>query len=144
MILQDWVHCLEQLHAKFGDKQALVAAMTPEVRRAYYDFRVAFLQEELDELRAAETAEDVVDAVIDLCVVAIGTLHAFGVDAREAWQRVQEANMAKVPGQNQSRPNRFGLPDLIKPDGWQAPDHAGNTGILGTVVTNQWSLTDEQ
>jgi predicted HAD superfamily Cof-like phosphohydrolase len=139
VILQDWVHCLEQLHAKFGDKPALVAAMTPEVRRAYYEFRMAFLQEELDELRSAETAEDVVDAVIDLCVVAVGTLHAFGVDAREAWRRVQEANMAKSPGSNPNRPNKFGLPDLIKPDGWQAPDHSGNTGLLGVVVSGSKS-----
>ena len=134
MIFQDWVHCLEQLHAKFGDLPAIVGEMAPEVRKAWYEFRVAFLQEELDELRAARTAEDAVDAVIDLCVVAVGTLHAFGVDAREAWRRVQEANMAKVPGSNPSRPNRFGLPDLVKPDGWLAPDHTGNTGLLGEVV----------
>jgi predicted HAD superfamily Cof-like phosphohydrolase len=134
MILQDWVHCLEQLHAKFGDLPVIVGEMAPEVRKAWYEFRVAFLQEELDELRAAKTAEDAVDAVIDLCVVAVGTLHAFGVDAREAWRRVQEANMAKVPGQNPSRPNAFGLPDLVKPDGWLAPDHSGNTGLLSRVV----------
>jgi hypothetical protein len=127
---KDWVGDIERLHAKFGDKVALVAAMTPEVQQAYFRFRVDFLEEELEELRKADTPAEVVDAIVDLCVVAIGTLHAFGVDSRKAWAIVQAANMAKTPGANPNRPNKFGLPDLIKPFGWKAPDHSDNTGII--------------
>ena len=133
----DWVGDAERLHTKFGDKVALVAAMSPEVRDAYLRFRVAFLQEELDELRAATTPEGVVDAVVDLCVVAVGTLHAFGVDARRAWREVFLANMAKEPGINPRRPNPFGLPDLVKPSGWVAPDHSGNTGMITPLAAGE-------
>ena len=78
-------------------------------------------------------AEDIVDAMIDLCVVAIGTLDAFDVDAYLAWNRVHDANMQKTPGIKASRPNPLGLPDLIKPEGWTSPQHADNIGMLGKL-----------
>ena len=46
------------------------------------------------------------------------------------WDAVHAANMAKVVGVKPSRPNPLGVPDLIKPEGWTAPDHTGNHGIL--------------
>jgi len=73
---------------------------------------------------------EIVDALIDLCVVAIGTLDAFGVDAHKAWDEVLQANLNKEPGVKESRPNPFGLPDLIKPEDWEAPNHIENTGRL--------------
>ena len=73
--------------------------------------------------------EELVDGLIDLCVVAIGTLDAFGIDAHKAWDEVYAANMAKEIGVKETRPNPLGLPDLIKPEGWQTPSHAGNHGI---------------
>ena len=91
------------------------------------------MQEELGEMAVAcdeKNPEEVVDALIDLCVVAIGTLDAFGIDANEAWNEVHSANMAKEPGVKESRPNPLGLPDLIKPEGWTGPDHDGNHGYL--------------
>ena len=63
-----------------------------------------------------------------VCVFAIGTLDVFGVDAHKAWNAVYEANMSKSPGVKEGRPNPFGLPDLIKPDGWTAPSHEDNHG----------------
>lgn len=126
----DWVGDLEQLHTKFGDMVKLVENMEPNVREAFFEFRVRFLEEELMELRAAPTPAHAVDAIIDLMVVGIGTLHAFGVDARKAWAIVHAANMAKEPGGNPNRPNPFGLPDLTKPVGWMAPTHDDNTGMI--------------
>jgi hypothetical protein len=38
--------------------------------------------------------------------------------------------MAKSPGVKEGRPNPFGLPDLIKPEGWEAPNHEGNHGDI--------------
>ena len=64
---------------------------------------------------------------------AAHTPDAFGVDGREAWRRVHEANMAKVAGINANRPNRFGLPDLTKPDGWVAPSHVDLCGELNSL-----------
>jgi predicted HAD superfamily Cof-like phosphohydrolase len=108
---------------------------------AFLQFRINFLQEELDEMRAAvaakdnglSSADDVVDALIDLCVVAIGTLNAFDVDTYTAWDRVHFANMKKEIGIKESRPNPLGLPDLVKPEGWQAPTHKDNVGLLSKV-----------
>ena len=96
-------------------------------------FRLAFLDEELRETRNAESADEVVDGLIDLIVVAIGTLDAFQVDVEKAWKCVHQANMSKASAVNPNRPNEFGLPDLIKPPGWQAPCHKDNTGRLKEI-----------
>ncbi len=77
-----------EMHDKFGFHEA-VGAMTPEMLRKMLAFRLNFLQEELDEAKNAVSAEDVVDAMIDLCVVAIGTLDAYDIDAQTAWDKVQ-------------------------------------------------------
>ena len=42
---------------------------------------------------------------------------------------------AKKVGIKESRPNPFGLPDLTKPDNWEAPNHGGNTGILTEIFS---------
>lgn len=131
----DWVADIREMHAKFGVRE-VVRTFDREKLRKFLEFRLNFLQEELDEAKKAfasgkpEDAEDVVDAMIDLCVVAIGTLDAFEVDAYEAWARVHEKNMEKTPGVKPERPNPLGLPDLIKPAGWSAPTHADNIGGL--------------
>jgi fructose-1,6-bisphosphatase/inositol monophosphatase family enzyme len=78
-------------------------------------------------------AEEIVDALIDLCVVAIGTLDAYGVNAYKAWDEVHAANMSKEVGIKASRPNPLGLPDLVKPEGWTAPSHKGNHGLVAKI-----------
>jgi predicted HAD superfamily Cof-like phosphohydrolase len=120
------------MHAHYGVHPAM-KTMNAEKLRKFLEFRANFLQEELDELRSADNAEDVVDALIDLCVVAIGTLDAFDVDSHRAWNAVLEANMNKRVGVKASRPNPLGLPDLIKPEGWVAPSHEGNHGTLSDI-----------
>ena len=52
----------------------------------------------------------------------------------EAWNQVLSANMAKEPGVKPGRPNPFGLPDLLKPNGWIGPDHEGNHGDFPNAV----------
>lgn len=98
------------------------------------DFRISFLEEELNELKDnRRNPEEVVDALIDLCVVAIGTLDLFGIDSHQAWYEVHGANMAKEVGIKPSRPNPLGMPDLIKPPGWTPPSHEGNHGTLSII-----------
>ena len=126
---QNWVQDMAVMHAKFDVNKA-VESMSPEVLKEFLKFRINFLQEELDEMKKADNADDVVDALIDLCVVAIGTLDSFGIDAYKAWDEVHNANMSKEPGIKESRPNPLGLPDLIKPEGWKGPEHRGNYGYL--------------
>jgi hypothetical protein len=139
-----WVGDISAMHTKFGVNTVL-RELDKEKLEAFLKFRIDFLQEELDEMRKAlvdyqvgavdglKAADDTVDALIDLCVVAIGTLDAFDINADESWNRVHIKNMQKEVGIKASRPNPLGLPDLIKPEGWTAPMHHDNVGLLSKV-----------
>jgi predicted HAD superfamily Cof-like phosphohydrolase len=129
---RDWVQDIQEMHTKYGVREVVRNFDAPKLD-TYLTFRANFLQEELDELKTSKNADDAVDALIDLCVVAIGTLDAFGVDSYTAWDRVHRANMNKEVGIKESRPNPLGLPDLIKPEGWTAPSHADNTALLEKI-----------
>jgi predicted HAD superfamily Cof-like phosphohydrolase len=128
----DWVKDIHDMHTKFGVHEA-IEKMDKDQLLEFLAFRLRFLEEELTETRRASTVhqrdnEEIVDGLIDLCVVAIGTLDAFNVDSYKAWDEVLKANMTKEVGVKATRPNPLGLPDLIKPEGWVGPDHTGNTG----------------
>ena len=129
---KDWVKDINEMQSKYKTHDWIQNADINQLK-AFLRFRVDFLQEELQETRNAQQvidSEEIVDGLVDLCVVAIGTLDAFGVDPYKAWDAVLEANMAKEPGVKEGRPNPLGLPDLMKPEGWTAPSHEGNHGIL--------------
>jgi fructose-1,6-bisphosphatase/inositol monophosphatase family enzyme len=131
---KDWVQDIEDMHTKYGVNEK-VRIFDKEKLKQFLEFRVRFLEEELTELKEnIDNPEEVVDALIDLCVVAIGTLDAFDVNAYRAWDVVHEANMAKEVGVKASRPNPLGLPDLIKPEGWTAPSHEFNYGLLSLFL----------
>ena len=126
--VHDWV---DDKHTK-GDYETL---------QRFLKFRTDFIQEELDETVRAikeKNPEEVVDGLIDILVVALGTLDAFRVDVDEAWNQVKKANMSKEVGIKESRPNPLGLPDLIKPENWHGPDHKGNVGILGATLYDDY------
>lgn len=127
-----WVRNIAAMHQKFG-VNPVIRNLDKEKLKAFLEFRINFLHEELTEMRDADKAEDVVDALIDLCVVAIGTLDAFEINSDVAWERVHQANMSKEAGIKPERPNPLGLPDLIKPAGWTAPTHADNVGLLSKI-----------
>ena len=132
---KDWVKDMRDMASKYNIQDAVNNLDRNELR-SFLHFRVNFLQEELDDLKKAThrgipiDPEETVDALIDLCVVAIGTLDLFDVNAHEAWDEVLEANMNKEVGVKETRPNPMGLPDLIKPKDWKAPSHKGNHGKL--------------
>jgi predicted HAD superfamily Cof-like phosphohydrolase len=131
----DWVKDMRKMASKYKIQDAVNNLDSAQLK-AFLQFRINFLQEELDEMKKAATpnqpidSEEVVDALIDLCVVAIGTLDLFDINAYEAWNEVLEANMNKKVGIKETRPNPLGLPDLIKPKDWKAPSHKGNHGKL--------------
>lgn len=127
---KDWVQDIAEMHTKYGFNEK-IQEFDKETLQKFLQFRYSFLQEEMRELSENLTdPEEIVDAIIDLCVVAIGTLDAFEVDAYRAWDEVHKANMAKEVGVKETRPNPLGLPDLVKPQCWQAPSHEGNHGLL--------------
>jgi predicted HAD superfamily Cof-like phosphohydrolase len=134
----DLIHDMYMMHNKFGVHEWFEKNKhDKDLMDKYLEFRLSMCKEELDETVAAYAAKDseeVVDGLIDLVVFALGTLDVFGVDAKAAWDKVYEANMSKSPGVKPGRPNPFGLPDLLKPEGWQAPSHEGNHGHLPNVL----------
>ena len=134
----DWVMDIADMHAKSGENDwQQFYKNDKELMQKYIAFRMAMIQEEVDETNAAiitGNPEEIVDGLIDMCVFAIGTLNVFGMDSQKAWDAVHKANMAKEPGVKESRPNPFGMPDLIKPEGWQGPSHEGNHGDLPNII----------
>ena len=132
--MTDWAHDIHMMHHKFGVKDWFKKNKDDkDLMKKYLKFRLDMCQEEVTETFDAMNAgdsEEIVDGLIDLCVVAIGTLDAMGINSINAWNTVLEANMAKEVGVKESRPNPLGIPDLIKPEGWTAPSHKGNHGII--------------
>ncbi len=117
------------MHDKFGFH-------TVELNKQHLRGRLDFLQEELNEAYEALEKNDVpafVDAHIDLMVVAQGTLDLGHIETWLAWDRVLKANMSKVKGKNEKRHAMQGL-DLQKPEGWTAPNHDDNVGILPEIM----------
>jgi hypothetical protein len=124
---------LHDMHVHYGFHEK-IADFDEEKRAKLLEFRYKFLQEEMKEIGDnLDNPEEVVDGLVDLIVVAVGTLDLFNVDSYQAWNNVHVANMSKEVGVKETRPNPLGLPDLIKPFGWQAPSHAGNHGTLPKI-----------
>jgi hypothetical protein len=136
--MNQWHHDINEMHKKFGVHKWVQAELQSDNYdwsrlNKFLQFRINFLKEELAETEDAfnnKDAAEVVDGLIDLCVIAIGTLDAFNVDAQKAWEEVHKANMMKERGIKESRPNPLGLPDLIKPQDWVGPNHDENTGNI--------------
>jgi len=131
---KDWVKDIHLMQGKYLTRQWVND--NPEKLKDFLAFRLDFLEEELTETVKAfaeNDGEELVDGLIDLCVVAIGTLDAFGIDPYKAWDEVLKANMAKEVGVKPTRPNPLGVPDLIKPDDWKAPSHTGNHGKFNDI-----------
>jgi len=127
-----WPADIQDMHTKFKVNE-VVQGLSNEQLKSYLKFRLDMVQEEVSEAHKAfadKDADGVVDALIDCIVFAIGTLDAFNIDAYTAWNKVHCANMVKQPGVKPGRPNPYGFPDLIKPEGWTAPSHHDNVGLL--------------
>ena len=126
------------MHQKFGvNKWFTKNKSNKEIMKKYLMFRMLMLNEELHETMQAvnsENPEEIVDGLIDMCVFAIGTLNVLEVDADKAWDAIHNANMAKEPGVKAGRPNPFGMPDLLKPEGWKGPDHSDNHGSISDIL----------
>lgn len=99
-------------------------------------FRMDLLNEEFYETNDAfesNRPEEFVDGLIDIIVIAVGTLSLSGVDVQKAWDEVHRANMAKERGVKKGREQSGGF-DLIKPEGWVGPSHKDNLGDLDEIL----------
>ena len=127
---------IHKMH-KHYDIHKKVLSMDKEMLRKFLEFRVSCLKEEMTEIEEAlknNSAEDVIDGIIDWIVFGIGTLDLYQVDFNEAWRRVHCANMSKEVGIKEERPNPFGLPDLLKPVGFENPTHDKNHGKIAEAL----------
>ena len=82
------------------------------------------IEEEAKELSDALAASDKIetlDALIDILVVTIGTIHSMGADAEGAWKEVMSTNFAKIDKETgKVRKREDGK--VLKPIGWKAPE----------------------
>lgn len=115
-----------EFHEKFGLPNGTTDMLMQDP--AVQDYRVKFLQEELDEFKEALVTGDKVaafDALLDLAYVAYGTALFAGIDAAQwhaGMHAVHSANMAKVrvtKGEDSKRGSDF---DVKKPAGWVGPE----------------------
>lgn len=130
-------------HAKFGQEYMGKPRALPH---DLFDFRVKFHDEETSEYRDEQlelldaierkdrrdiisSLEKQLDGLCDSIWVLLGTADLqFGRRAFiEAWRRVVKANMAKVrkdvAEEGHTDSGRAAKFDIVKPAGWEAPDH---------------------
>ena len=88
-----------------------------------WQFVYDFVLEELEEYKQACEKGDIVeilDALVDICYVAMGTAWLMGLPFEKAWKEVQRSNMEKI--RQASDRSEF---DVVKPEGWKKPDIKG-------------------
>ena len=116
--VNQFVTDIEEFHDKFGIAYYGPPRALPE---DLIEFRTTFMDEELDEYIQAAAKGDkakMLDSLVDLVYVAVGTAHLHGFNFTEAWARIHAANMKKEKGPSE----RSALYDVIKPEGWEPPD----------------------
>lgn len=93
-----------------------------EFLQAIKDFRYAAERDDKEAMLAA--VQEINDAIVDMSVFVNGTA-TFTMTQDEyekSYSTVMEANLKKERGIKPGRPNPMGLPDLLKPEGWESPD----------------------
>ncbi len=98
----------------------------PTLDVPYRELHIALIEEELDELRTAMAADNLVevaDALADLLYVTYEAAFAFGIPIDDVFAEVHRANMAKVGprGELTVRPDG----KVVAPPGWRRRDVAG-------------------
>ena len=79
----EWLSDINDMHYKFGATEwvdAMHNSKNYKVLKDFLAFRLDFLEEEFEETQAAffkNDSKEVVDGLIDLIVIAIGTLDLF-------------------------------------------------------------------
>lgn len=127
---------LVAFHTKFGLEYTGLPRVLPDELQ---DFRERFLGEEVTEyIEGRQLADDglrtnnpelvraglaqMLDGLVDLVYVALGTAYLHGFNFDEAWRRVHDANMEKVRAGSALESRRGSTFDVVKPPDWVAPD----------------------
>lgn len=118
-------------HVKFEVPQSELPTLFGNDEMLQY--RIKFLREELKEFEdAVASGHDVeaFDALLDLVYVAMGTAYVCNFPWDEGWEHVQEANMLKQRVKSADESKRGSQYDVVKPDGWVAPNQALQAVLL--------------
>jgi len=113
-----------KFHEQFGLPTQYEVREPHLVPKEVWEFRLKFLQEELDELREGYEQEDLVkiaDALVDLVYVALGTAHFHHLPWDELFSEVQRANLKKMRVKAVDDSKRQSEYDVVKPKGWTPP-----------------------
>lgn len=113
----------------FDDQAKFMLASDQSVDRfnfEQFNMYLRLIKEEGDELSEALKKGDKVeslDALIDILVVTIGSIHSLGVDVEGAWNEVMRSNFAKIdPTTGKVIKREDGK--VLKPEGWTPPQLA--------------------
>lgn len=146
-------HDVGHFHNRFGLPAVNYQGAYPRhPTRELLEFRLNFLLEELTEIVKASGARfepewdpiehtvigmkvvlpgdnkwdhaEVFDGLLDLAYVTFGMAHILGYPWRVGWNAVQDANMTKERATETTASLRGGTWDVVKPEGWTAPDIA--------------------
>jgi len=115
-------------HAAFGLPVRL--RPTAQIPADEATLRQALLDEEVDELRTAVAAADVVaiaDALADIVYIASGTAHAYGIDLDAVMAEVHRSNMTKLG--DDGRPVYRDDGKVLKGPSYEAPQVATVLGL---------------
>lgn len=120
---------IENFHTKFGLRQEQAAVPVRDdvpgcMHTEEWKLRHARLREEgLEYDVAVERGEEdaILDSLVDLVYIALGTCYRRGWNFAEAWNRIHSANMKKERGEENSSKYGSGF-DVIKPEGWKTPN----------------------
>ena len=95
-----------------------------EFDQAQFKMYLGLIEEEFKELQVAVENTDqleTLDALIDILVVTIGTIHSMGSDAEGAWKEVMMTNFAKID-KDTGKVRKREDGKVLKPVGWAPPN----------------------
>jgi predicted HAD superfamily Cof-like phosphohydrolase len=111
----------------FRDQETFMKACDQTVdtfNQDQFKLYLSLIKEEYKELSEAINNNDQVetlDALIDILVVTIGTIHSAGYDAEGAWKEVMATNFAKIDKET-GKVGKREDGKVLKPVGWMPPE----------------------
>ncbi len=111
----------------FRDQEKFMRACDQSVgefNQNQFNMYLGLIEEEAKELSVAINNHDKVetlDALIDILVVTVGTIHSMGADAEGAWKEVMATNFAKID-KDTGKVRKREDGKVLKPLGWVAPE----------------------
>lgn len=95
-----------------------------EFNQPQFKMYLGLIAEEYKELTEAINNNDqleTLDALIDILVVTVGTIHSMGADAEGAWKEVMATNFAKID-KDTGKVRKREDGKVLKPLGWVSPE----------------------